>query len=149
MSKHEGLARDSLGTLESIVMGVAGTAPAFSVAVTTATIVAAVGVLSVGSILYCGLIMFGITLAFIHLSKITPNAGAAYAWVGHVFGPRWGFFAGWGLLVASVFFYGVGDHSGGDINLVVLAPHLVDSTLGSWYCGPMVDGGHAGGDAGH
>ena len=85
-------------------MGVAGTAPAFSVAVTTATIVAAVGVLSVGSILYCGLIMFGITLAFIHLSKITPNAGAAYAWVGHVFGPRWGFFAGWGLLVASVFF---------------------------------------------
>ena len=133
MSKHEGLARDSLGTLESIVMGVAGTAPAFSVAVTTATIVAAVGVLSVGSILYCGLIMFGITLAFIHLSKITPNAGAAYAWVGHVFGPRWGFFAGWGLLVASVFFMVSATIPAATSTLVLLAPHLVDST--HWVAG--------------
>ena len=104
MSMNEGLAKNSLGVVESAVMGIAGTAPAFSVAVTTAAIVASVGVLSVGSILYCGLIMFGIMLAFIHLSKITPHAGAAYAWVGHVFGMKWGFFAGWGVLIASIFF---------------------------------------------
>lgn len=100
MSEKGDLAKEALGTFESAVMGIAGTAPAFSVAVTTAAIVAAVGVLSVGSILYCGLIMFGIMLAFIHLSKITPHAGAAYAWVGHVFGKKWGFFTGWGFLVA-------------------------------------------------
>lgn len=104
MSDSKGLADDALGTVESVVMGVAGTAPAFSVAVTTAVIVSAVGELAVGSILYCGLIMFGIMLAFTHLNKISPNAGATYAWVGHVFGPTWGFFAGWGLLVASVVF---------------------------------------------
>ena len=86
MTKQDGLASNSLGAIESTIMGIAGTAPAFSVAVTTAAIVASVGVLSVGSILYCGLIMFGIMLAFIHLSKITPHAGATYAWVGHVFG---------------------------------------------------------------
>ncbi len=103
MTKQDGLASNSLGAIESTIMGIAGTAPAFSVAVTTAAIVASVGVLSVGSILYCGLIMFGIMLAFIHLSKITPHAGATYAWVGHVFGRKWGFFAGWGLLVASIF----------------------------------------------
>ena len=62
MSQEKGLASGSLGTLESAVMGVAGSAPAFSVAVTTAVIVASVGVLSVGSVLYCGLIMFGILL---------------------------------------------------------------------------------------
>ena len=104
MSEKKGLAGNALGAFESAIMGIAGTAPAFSVAVTTATIVAAVGVLSVASIFYCGLIMFGIMLAFIHLRKIAPHAGAAYAWVGHVFGKNWGFFAGWGLLVASVFF---------------------------------------------
>ena len=104
MSENPQLAKNTLGGFESFVMGIAGTAPAFSVAVTTATIVSSVGVLSVGSVLYCGFIMFGITLAFIHLSKITPNAGAAYAWVGHVFGPIWGYFAGWGLLIASIFF---------------------------------------------
>ena len=104
MSEKQGLAGNSLGAFESAVMGIAGTAPAYSVAATTATIVAAVGVLSVASIFYCGWIMFGIMLAFIHLSKIAPNAGAAYAWVGHVFGRTLGFFAGWGLLVASIVF---------------------------------------------
>ena len=104
VSEKKGLAGNCAGRFESGIMGIAGTAPAFSVAVTTATIVAAVGVLSVASIFYCGLIMFGIMLAFIHLSKIAPNAGAAYAWVGHVFGKKWGFFAGWGLLVASIVF---------------------------------------------
>ncbi len=104
MSQEKGLASGSLGALESAVMGVAGSAPAFSVAVTTAVIVASVGVLSVGSVLYCGLIMFGILFTFINLNKMQPHAGATYAWVGAVFGPRWGFFAGWGLLVASVVF---------------------------------------------
>lgn len=104
MSEDKGLAGGSLGTVESVVMGIAGTAPAFSVAVTTAVIVGAVGTLSVGSILYCGLIMFGIMLAFTHLNKITASAGATYAWVGKVFGPTWGFFAGWGLLIASIVF---------------------------------------------
>ena len=60
MSEEKGLAGDSLGTLESAVMGMAGTAPAFSVAVTTVVIVSSVSTLAVGSILYCGLIMFGI-----------------------------------------------------------------------------------------
>ncbi len=129
-SEKGGLAKGALGTFESAVMGVAGTAPAFSVAVTTAAIVASVGVLSVGSILYCGLIMFGIMLAFIHLSKITPHAGAAYAWVGHVFGAKWGFFAGWGLLVASIFFMVSATIPAATSTLVLIAPEVVEST--SW-----------------
>nr|WP_316655739.1 APC family permease [uncultured Gellertiella sp.] len=128
MSEKTGLASGSLGTIESIIMGIAGTAPAFSVAVTTAAIVAAVGTLSVGSIFYCGLIMFGITLAFIHLNKISPNAGATYAWVGHVFGPSWGFFAGWGLLVASVVFMVSATIPAATSTLVLIAPDLVEST---------------------
>ena len=114
-------------------MGIAGTAPAFSVAVTTAAIVATVGVLSVGSILYCGLIMFGIMLAFFHLSKISPHAGAAYAWVGHVFGKTWGFFTGWGLLVASIFFMVSATIPAATSTLVLLAPSLVESTV--WVTG--------------
>ena len=128
MSDNSGLAKESLGTFESAVMGIAGTAPAFSVAVTTAAIVASVGVLSVGSILYCGLIMFGIMLAFFHLSKITPHAGAAYAWVGHVFGRKWGFFTGWGLLVASIFFMVSATVPAATSTLLLIAPEHVEST---------------------
>jgi len=129
MSSERRLAGGALGTFESAIMGIAGTAPAFSVAVTTAAIVASVGVLSAGSILYCGLIMFGIMLAFIHLSKITPHAGAAYAWVGHVFGRKWGFFAGWGLLVASIFFMVSATIPAATSTLVLIAPDLVESTV--------------------
>jgi hypothetical protein len=68
MSNEPALAKGALGTVESAVMGIAGTAPAFSVAVTTATIVSSVGTLSVGAILYCGLIMFGLMLAFANLN---------------------------------------------------------------------------------
>ena len=128
MSTDVGLAKGALGTLESTIMGIAGTAPAFSVAVTTATIVAAVGTLSVGSILYCGLIMFGLMLAFKNLNKMSPNAGATYAWVGAVFGPTWGFFAGWGLLVASVVFMVSATIPAATSTLVLIAPDLVEST---------------------
>ena len=103
MSELE-LDKNSMGFSESVVMGVAGTAPAFSIAATTGTLIAAVGHLSVASLLYCGLIMFGITIAYLHLNRIHTHAGAAYAWVGLVFHPVLGFFAGWSLLVASAVF---------------------------------------------
>lgn len=102
MSKE--LSKDSLGLSESVIMGVAGTAPAFSIAATTGALIATVGTLATASIFYCGLIMFGITLAFLHLNRIKTNAGASYAWVGDIFHPVLGFLAGWALLVASAVF---------------------------------------------
>ncbi|MHB1238780.1 MAG: hypothetical protein ACYCY7_14580 [Gallionella sp.] len=104
MQQKARLKKDSLGTGESVVMGVAGTAPAFSIAATTATLAATVGTLAPASLLYCGLIMFGVTFSYMHLNRLNPNAGASYAWVGSIFNPVLGFFAGWALLVASSVF---------------------------------------------
>lgn len=42
MSANKELAKDALGVFEEAIMGIAGTAPAFSVAVTTAAIVASI-----------------------------------------------------------------------------------------------------------
>ena len=121
---HQGLklAEGALGLGESVVMGVAGTAPAFSVAATTATLVAAVGLLSAGSLLYCGLIMFGVTFAFMHLNRVITNAGASYAWVGEVFGPVPGFIAGWSLLVASAVFMVSGTIPAATATLILISP---------------------------
>ncbi len=123
-----GLAKGAIGVAESAIMGIAGTAPAYSIAVTTAAIVAAVGVLSVGSILFSGLVMFGMMLAFINLNRMAPDAGASFAWVKHVFGPSWGFFAGWGLIVASVVFMVSATIPAATSTLVIIAPGLVEST---------------------
>jgi amino acid transporter len=127
-SQEAGLAKGAIGVVESAIMGIAGTAPAYSIAVTTATIIAAVGVLSVGSILFCGLIMFGMMLAFINLNKMSPDAGASFAWVKDVFGPTWGFFAGWGLIVASVVFMVSATIPAATSTLLIVAPDLVENT---------------------
>ena len=133
-SKSSGpaLAAGALGAAESAVMGIAGTAPAFSVAVTSAAIVSAVGTLAVGSVLYCGLIMFGIMLAFLFLSREQPHAGASYAWVGSVFGPAWGFFAGWAMLVASVFFMASATMPAAASTLMIIAPDKAGDVV--WIC---------------
>lgn len=128
MSQHTGLAKGALGVIESVIMGIAGTAPAYSIAATTSLIVGTVGVLSVGSILYCGLIMFGMMLAFINLNKMAPDAGASFAWVSRVFGPTWGFFSGWGLIVASVVFMVTATVPAAQATLKILSPDHVDST---------------------
>ena len=129
MSEYGKLAEGALGTPESIVMGVAGTAPAFSVAATTATLVAAVGVLSAASILYCGLIMFGVTLAFMFLNRTEVNAGASYTWVSREFNATIGFFAGWALLVASAVFMVSGTIPAATATLLLVAPQLADQPV--------------------
>ena len=120
--EQAGLDAHALGVGESVVMGVAGTAPAFSIAATTATLIAAVGALTPASLLYCGLIMFGVTLAFMHLNRVITNAGASYAWVGAVFGPFFGFTAGWSLLVASAVFMVSGSIPAATATLALISP---------------------------
>ena len=127
MSKDTRLKENALGTGESIIMGVAGTAPAFSIAATTSTLAAAVGTLAPASLLYCGLIMFGVTFAYMHLNRMSPNAGASYAWVGSIFNPVLGFFAGWALLVASAVFMVSGTIPAATATLLLIKPQLADN----------------------
>jgi amino acid transporter len=129
MSSNPGLAANTLGLGESVIMGIAGTAPAFSAAATTATLIAAVGILSPASLLYCGLIMFGVTLAFKQLNRVNPNAGASYAWVDKAFGPVLGFLAGWSLLVASALFMVGGTIPAATATLALIAPQFTSSPV--------------------
>jgi amino acid transporter len=122
-----GLRADALGFAESVVMGVAGTGPAYSVAASTATLVGAVGVYAPASLLYCGLIMFGIVFAFRHLNHVAVNSGASYTWVTTIFSPALGFFAGWTVLVSSVVFMVSGTLPAASATLKLLAPDLVDN----------------------
>ena len=130
MTEHS-LAKGALSAVESTIMGIAGTSPAFSIAVTTGTIYATSGPLSVGSLLYSGLLMLGLMFAFASLNRVMPDAGAAFAWVGTVFGPTWGFFAGWGLMVASVVFMVSATLPAATATLLLVAPVVL--VLGGSY----------------
>jgi len=99
-----GLRRDALGLAHSVAIGIAGTAPSYTIAVSSAALFGAVGVLAPAILLFCGLVMAGITCAFVHLNRAYPDAGATYAWVGRVLHPDLGFLCGWVVLVTSVLF---------------------------------------------
>jgi amino acid transporter len=127
MNETSQLRAQSLGVVESVVMGIAGTAPAYSIEITTSTIVATTGIFSPASILVCGLIMFGIAFAFINLNRVAPNAGTSYAWVSMVFGKTAGFFAGWSLLVLCCIFMVSAMVPAANATLLVFKPELMNN----------------------
>src|SRR5437763_3793323 len=127
MENQTKLHANSLGLVESIIMGIAGTAPAYSIEITTSTIIATAGIFSPASILVCGLIMFGIAFAFINLNKEVANAGTSYAWVSLVFGKTPGFFAGWALLVLCCVFMVSAMIPAANATLLIFQPKLMNN----------------------
>ena len=65
-----------LGLFDSVIMGVAGSAPAYSIAATTTALFGAVAYGGPAALLYCGFFMFGIVFAFNYLSRADQHAGA-------------------------------------------------------------------------
>ena len=128
------LKKDTLGIFQSLIIGVAGSAPSFSISATMAALIAAVGVLAPASLLYCGLMMVGIVLAYMHLNAHRPNSGASFAWVTEIFGTSLGFFAGWALLVASALFMVSASIPAGAATLLLLHPEYADSQVAVTLC---------------
>ena len=120
---------DSLGLVNAVAIGVAGTAPSYSIAASTAALVGAVGALAPASLLYCGMIMIGITFAFLNLNRVYPDSGASYAWVGRVFNRDLGFLVGWSVLVASALFMVSATIPAATATLLLIAPDYADSKL--------------------
>lgn len=123
------LNKNSLGLEESVIMGVAGTAPAYSIAATTSVLFLVVGLQSIASLIYCGLIMFGVSLSFMHLNRANTNAGASFVWIGEIFHPTLGFFAGWSLLVAAAVFMVAGTIPAAVATLALLSPDYINNPI--------------------
>ncbi len=113
----KGLDANVLGRFDSIIMAIAGSAPAYSIAASTATLVAAVGLAGPAALLWCGIPMFGIVWAFAYLGRTQANAGASYAWVGRSLHPFFGYIAGWALVVSATLFMVAGSLPAGSVTL--------------------------------
>jgi amino acid transporter len=90
------LRRGALTLLDGTIIGVASTAPAYSLASAMA-IVAVIGVFAPSAMLLAFFPMLGVAIGFYWLNRRIPNCGASYAWVSHSLNPALGFFTGWVL----------------------------------------------------
>ncbi|MFB7372665.1 APC family permease [Streptomyces sp. NPDC056222] len=123
-----GLQPNVLGTFDTIVMAVAGSAPAYSLAATTAVLFGTVGLAGPAALLYCAIPMLGIVLAYARLGRIDVNAGAGYSWVGRTLHPFLGFLSGWALVVSATVFMVAGSLPAGAMTLSLIDPELADNT---------------------
>lgn len=123
------LKANSLSFFESLVMGIAGSAPGYTIAVTTAVLLAAAGPLAPGALVIFAVPMLGIAVAYKALNKMDASAGAAYQWTTVVFGKFLGFFSGWALLIASLVFMVAGSVPVATSTLNFVAPGLTGNVF--------------------
>ncbi|WP_213814999.1 APC family permease [Glaciihabitans sp. dw_435] len=103
----KGLKGGALGLVSSIVVGVASTAPAYSLAASLGFIVASGGALLAGTkapgiVLLAFIPMYLIAVAYQELNKAEPDCGTTFTWATRAFGPITGWMGGWGIIVADV-----------------------------------------------
>ena len=100
----KGLKAGALGYLSNLVIGVASTAPAYSLAATLGFIVAVkgVGVHAPGVLIAAFVPMLFVALGYKYLNKADPDCGTTFAWGTRAFGPYVGWINGWAIFVADV-----------------------------------------------
>ena len=104
---EKGLKGGSLGLMSSIVVGMASTAPAYSLAASLGLVVASSGALLAGvkapSIILLAFIpMYFIAVAYQEMNKAEPDCGTTFTWATRAFGPWVGWMGGWGIIAADV-----------------------------------------------
>jgi amino acid transporter len=102
--EDKGLKKDALGFVSSVVIGVASTAPGYSLAASLGFVVAITGVgLQAPAVLLLAFIpMLLIASAYYYMNRADPDCGTTFSWVTRAMGPSWGWLGGWAIIVADV-----------------------------------------------
>ncbi|WP_406169071.1 amino acid permease [Streptomyces sp. NBC_00996] len=99
---RKGLKSNALGMFSSVVMGLASTGPAYSVAATLGIIVAGVGLQAPIVTMLAFIPMLLVAYAFRELNASNADCGTTFTWATRAFGPRTGWMGGWGIVVADI-----------------------------------------------
>jgi len=100
----KGLKKGAIGFLSNVVIGVASTAPAYSLAATLGFIVADEGVAThAPAVLLASFVpMLLVALGYRYMNRADPDAGTTFAWTTRAFGPGMGWMNGWAIFLADV-----------------------------------------------
>ena len=101
--RHEkGLKSGALGLISSTVVGVASTAPAYSLAATLGFVVAGIGLQAPAVTVIAFIPMLFIAYGYKELNNADPDCGTTFTWGVRAFTPRTGWLGGWAIVAADV-----------------------------------------------
>jgi amino acid transporter len=98
----KGLKKGALGFVSSVVIGVASTAPGYSLAAVLTLVVAAVGVQAPAILIVAFLPMLFIAASYYYMNRADPDCGTTFSWVTRALGPWAGWIGGWAIIVADI-----------------------------------------------
>jgi len=101
---EKGLKTGAIGYISNLVISVASTAPAYSLAATLGFVmlVSGTGVQSPAIILVSFVPMLFISMAYRYLNQADPDCGTTFTWATRAFGPQTGWIGGWGVITSDV-----------------------------------------------
>jgi amino acid transporter len=97
-----GLKANAISFISNVVIGVASTAPGYSLAATLGLITAVVGFQAPAIMIVAFLPMLCIALAYNYMNRADPDCGTTFSWVTKALGPHAGWMGGWGIIIADV-----------------------------------------------
>jgi amino acid transporter len=102
--REKGLAGNALTLKGSVIIGLASTAPAYSLAATIGYIVLEVGEYAPAAILVAFIPMLFTAFAYRELNRAVPDCGTTFTWGTKAFGPWVGWMGGWAVALAGTIF---------------------------------------------
>jgi amino acid transporter len=102
----KGLKKDAIGFVDGLIIGIASTAPAYSLAAVLAIVVVGVGVQAPAVLLASFIPMFLIASAFYYMNRADPDCGTSFSWVTRAMGPSLGWIGGWAVATTGILVIG-------------------------------------------
>ena len=98
----KGLKSGALGLWGNVTIGLASTAPAYSLAATLGYVVLAVGDKAPAMFIVAFIPMLLVAIAYRDLNRAAPDCGTTFTWGTKAFGPIVGWLGGWGVAVSAI-----------------------------------------------
>ena len=105
----------AIGFVDALVIGLAATSPAYSLAAVIGPIVALVGVYAPGVLVASFVPMLLIASAFLYLNRVDQDCGTTFSWVTRAMGPWFGWIGGWAITMTGVLVIGSLADVGGQL----------------------------------
>ncbi len=103
---EHGLKSNAIGFLDGLIIGIASTAPAYSLAAVLAIVVVGVGVQAPAVLLTAFIPMFLIASSFYYMNRADPDCGTTFSWITRAMGPGIGWVGGWAVCTTGILVIG-------------------------------------------